>query len=139
MTTTTSHIFQVAATPERVPWARHETAKVLDQWAVHGEVADAVHLVVTELVTNVARHAALISPNATVRLELDAEALVVGVADAHPFRPRALPVAHPNGGRGLLLIRGLVEELGGTHWVAADTTTGGKEIVVRLPLTAPGA
>jgi len=103
---------------------------------VGGEVACTVCLIVTELVTNVARHAALLSPNAVVRLQVDGDALTVGVADTHPFRPRALPVAHPDGGRGLLLIRGLVEEAGGEHWVAADDATGGKEIIVRIPLVA---
>ena len=136
MTTTTSHSFQVASVPESVSGARHETARVLDKWDVDDEVAYTVSLIVTELVTNVARHAALLSPNAIVRLEVDDDALTVGVADTHPFRPRALSVAYPDGGRGLLLVRGLVEEVGGAHWVAADDTTGGKEIVVRLPLVA---
>ena len=128
------HIFQVVSTAECVPPARRQTAAVLHGWGMSEDVVFTVCLIVTELVTNVARHAALLSPTATVSLTADREALTVSVADSHPLKPRALMAPHDLGGRGLHLVKALVEEVHGEHDVVADDATGGKAIIVRLPL-----
>jgi two-component sensor histidine kinase len=130
----TRHVFEVVSVAESVPSARRRTATVLRGWGLDDEVVDTACLIVTELVTNVVRHAALLSPTATVTLGTDSAALTLAVADRHPLRPRALPTAHDRGGRGLLLVKALVEEVGGDHEVVADPATAGKAIVIRLPL-----
>ncbi|MFJ8475725.1 ATP-binding protein [Kitasatospora sp. NPDC094011] len=137
-TDTTSHEFKVLSTEEHVPVARRETRKILGSWGLDEEVVFTACLIVTELVTNVARHAAVLSPTAKVELSADAAELTLAVADAHPYRPKALPVPHESGGWGLALVKGLVEEAGGSHDVVGDDSTGGKSIVVHLPL-APAA
>ncbi|MEV7778492.1 ATP-binding protein [Kitasatospora sp. NPDC088351] len=93
-------------------------------------------LSVSELVTNVARHAAVISPTVKVELSTDDTELTVSVADAHPFRPKALPAPNGSGGWGLALAKGLVEEAHGRHEVVDDASTGGKAVVLHLPLAS---
>ncbi|MBF9071744.1 ATP-binding protein [Streptacidiphilus fuscans] len=133
-----SHVFQVLSIAEHVPVARRETRKVLTGWGLDEALVDTACLIISELVTNVALHAALLSPTATVELSTDEAELTASVADAHPFRPKALPAPHGSGGWGLALVKGLVEEAHGSHEVVDDASTGGKAVVVRLPL-APAA
>ncbi|MDT0318553.1 ATP-binding protein [Streptomyces millisiae] len=128
------HVFHVLSVPEHVPLARREAAKVLADWGIGEDLLFAASLIVTELVGNVVRHAAVLSPTATVTLAADAEALSLAVADAHPFRPAPLLAAHAEGGRGLAVVAALAAEAGGSHEVVADEDSGGKRIVVRLPL-----
>jgi two-component sensor histidine kinase len=130
------HGFRVFATPEQVPLARWETAKVLGGWGLREEVVTTACLIVTELVTNVVRHAAVLSPTAEVGLVIGDGALTLEVADSHPFQPKALPAPHDLGGRGLHMVKALVEEVRGQHDVIRDEASGGKRIVIRLPLAA---
>lgn len=133
------HVFQVLPIVEQVPLARRETRKVLEGWGLDDELVATSCLIVSELVTNVARHAAVLSPTAKVELGTDETELTVSVADAHPFRPKALPAPHGSGGWGLALVKGLVEEAGGSHDVVDDKETGGKAVVVHLPLVPAAA
>lgn len=126
-----SHVFVVLSTIEQVPMARRETVRTLASWAIDRETAFTASLVVTELVTNVAEHAAAESPTATVMLAADARWLTVAVHDTHPRLPRALATSHDDGGRGLRMVMLLTEETGGQHTVE-PTTGGGKHIVVHL-------
>lgn len=127
--------FHVHALAEHVAEARRKTAKVLADWGISGDVADTARLIVSELVTNVVRHAAALSPTVAITLALDEHTvLVVGVADAHPFHPHPLPLPHAGGGRGLLLVDALAREVGGRIDVLPVPASGGKQIVVRLPL-----
>ncbi|MEZ0092505.1 ATP-binding protein [Streptacidiphilus sp. EB129] len=129
------HDLQVISMAEHVPLARRETVKVLAGWGMSGQVVDTARLIISELVTNVVQHAAVLSPTATVSFAVeDGAELVLAVADAHPFKPKPLPTAHDHGGRGLFLVNALVRELRGRAEVIPDTATGGKRIVVRLPL-----
>ena len=129
------HDFPVISTPGHVPLARHETAKVLPSWGVSDQVVDTSCLIITELVTNVVRHAAVVSPTAMVTLAVEErDVLVLAVADAHPFKPKPLMAAHDAGGRGLQLVNALVHEAGGKAEVVPDATIGGKQINIRLPL-----
>jgi two-component sensor histidine kinase len=130
------HVFRVLSISEHVPLARRETVRVLSGWGIGPELLDAASLIITELVTNVVRHAAVLSPIATVTLARDPEALWLSVADAHPFRPAPLPAPHAEGGWGLAVVAALATEAGGNQEVVADELGGGKRIVVRLPLLA---
>ncbi|WP_432095451.1 ATP-binding protein [Streptomyces sp. bgisy100] len=129
------HDLQVISTAEHVPLARRETVEVLARWGMSEQVVDTACLIVSELVTNVVQHAAVLSPTATVSFAVEGGAeLVPAVADAHPFKPNPLPAAHDLGGRGLFLVNALVRELRGRGEAVPDLATGGKRIVVRLPL-----
>ncbi|MFJ6134952.1 ATP-binding protein [Kitasatospora sp. NPDC092286] len=85
-------------------------------------------LSVSELVTNAARHAAVISPTVKVELSTDDTELTVSVADAHPFRPKALPAPNGSGGWGLALAKGLVEEAHGGRPGADEATAGAQPV-----------
>ncbi|MEU1516248.1 ATP-binding protein [Streptomyces sp. NPDC005811] len=131
------HEFPVISTPGHVPLARHETAKVLTDWRLPDDLVDTSCLIITELVTNVVRHASVASPTATVTLAVEqAGDLVLAVADAHPFKPRPLLASHDFGGRGLHLVNALVREAGGNAAVVPDAATGGKHISICLPLSS---
>ncbi|MGW1328093.1 ATP-binding protein [Streptomyces antibioticus] len=138
------HDFQVISEAEYVPLARRETAKVLAYWGMSEEVVGTACLIISELVTNVVRHAAVLSPTATVTLAVEEQAalvlvLVLVVTDAHPLKPKPLPAAHDLGGRGLFLVDALVREVHGRAEVIPETTTGGKRIIIRLPLAPVAA
>jgi serine/threonine-protein kinase RsbW len=128
-------VFVVVSTIEQVPIVRHQTARTLASWGVDPETVFTASLIVTELVTNVAEHAAAESPAATITLAADRHWLTVAVHDTHPRLPRALATPHDGGGRGLRMVMLLTEEAGGRHTVE-PTPTGGKHIVVHLPLPA---
>jgi two-component sensor histidine kinase len=129
------HDFAVISTPGHVPLARRETTKVLTDWGLPDALVDTSCLIITELVTNVVRHASIVSPTATVTLAVEeAGDLVLTVADSHPFKPKPLMAAHDVGGRGLHLVNALVHEAGGRAVVVPDAVTGGKQISIRLPL-----
>ncbi|MEU5365405.1 ATP-binding protein [Streptomyces sp. NPDC005925] len=128
--------FTAPAVDASVPQARHAVRDLLQRQGV--PVADdMVHgllLVVSELVTNAVRHAALLSPMLAVEVAVGAEWIRVSVEDSHPYRPTALEADHARtGGRGLLLVREITVEAGGACDVEY-TATGGKVIWVALPL-----
>ncbi|WP_225849483.1 ATP-binding protein [Streptomyces sp. HPF1205] len=98
-------------------------------------------LIVSELVTNAVKHAAVLSPQIAVEIAVGAEWIRVAVEDNHPYRPKALEADHARtGGRGLLLVKTITDEAGGGCDVT-QTPTGGKVIWAALPLRAgvPGA
>ncbi|MFG2257351.1 ATP-binding protein [Streptomyces mirabilis] len=95
------HGFRVISTAEHVPLARRETAKVLADWGMSKQVVDTACLIISELVTNVVRHAAVLSPTATVTLAVEEQTrLVLAVADARPgHRQRRQADRHPPAAR----------------------------------------
>ncbi|TXS46254.1 PAS sensor protein, partial [Streptomyces sp. uw30] len=106
--------------PDAVMHARRFTARTLRRWHVQ-EAADAVLLVVSELVTN-----ALVHTQGSVRLDLvlRGNRVRVSVSDSSPRAP-AKPVIvdwESTGGRGLLLVEA-VSDASGTVPVA-----GGKQV-----------
>jgi two-component sensor histidine kinase len=113
--------------------------------AVHALVADrrvpidddtlyGVLLIVSELVTNAVKHAAVLSPEIAVEVAVGADWIRVAVEDNHPYRPRALEADHgQTGGRGLLLVKAVTAEAGGQCDIT-QTPTGGKVIWAALPL-----
>ncbi|MFI6493993.1 SpoIIE family protein phosphatase [Streptomyces sp. NPDC050564] len=106
--------------PDAVMHARRFTARTLRRWKVE-EAADAVLLVVSELVTN-----ALVHTQGPVRLDLTlrGDRVRVCVSDTSPRAP-AKPVIvdwESTGGRGLLLVEAMSESFG------TVPVAGGKQV-----------
>ncbi|MGI5380359.1 SpoIIE family protein phosphatase [Streptomyces sp. CA-251387] len=117
--------------PDAVMHARRFTSRTLRRWQV-GEAADAVLLVVSELVTN-----ALVHTQGPVRLDLilRGDRVRVSVSDASPRAP-AKPVIvdwESTGGRGLLLVEAMSESFGSVP------VAGGKQVwsEIRVPRREP--
>ncbi|MHB9857783.1 ATP-binding protein [Streptomyces sp. YIM S03343] len=128
--------FTAPAVDVSVPQARHAVRDLLVRQGVpvSDELAQGLLLIVSELVTNAVKHAALLSPMLAVEVAVGAEWVRVSVEDNHPYRPTALEAAHSEtGGRGLLLVREITLEAGGVCDVE-HTAAGGKVIWVALPL-----
>ncbi|MFD9430788.1 SpoIIE family protein phosphatase [Streptomyces sp. NPDC060002] len=106
--------------PDAVMHARRFTARTLRRWKVQ-EAADAVLLVVSELVTN-----ALVHTQGPVRLDLvlRGDRVRVSVSDSSPRAP-AKPVIidwESTGGRGLLLVEAMSDAFGSVP------VAGGKQV-----------
>ncbi|MGW3803133.1 ATP-binding protein [Streptomyces clavifer] len=128
--------FTAPAVDASVPQARHAVRDLLDRQGVpvDDDVLHGLLLIVSELVTNAVKHAALLSPELAVEVAIGAEWIRVSVEDNHPYRPIALVTDHgQTGGRGLLLVREVTAEAGGTCDVE-HTAGGGKIIWAALPL-----
>ncbi|KUL48343.1 hypothetical protein ADL22_09535 [Streptomyces sp. NRRL F-4489] len=131
--------FTAPALESSVPQARHAVRDLLaEQRApVAAGTLDALLLIVSELVTNAVRHAALLSPHIAVQLGIGAGWLRIAVEDGHPYRPKALEADEGDvGGRGLWLVKVLTAEAGGKCGVE-HTADGGKAIWAELPLAPP--
>jgi len=123
-----------------VPQARRAVRDLLARQGVPAsdEVVQGLLLIVSELVTNSVRHAALLSPMIAVEVAVGAEWVRVSVEDNHPYRPTALVAEEgQTGGRGLLLVREITREAGGAC-DAEHTASGGKIIWAALPLKPLG-
>ncbi|GGS22250.1 ATP-binding protein [Streptomyces humidus] len=128
--------FTADAVDASVPQARHAVRDLLRRQGVPvpDDLAQALLLIVSELVTNAVRHAAVLSPTLEVEIAVGAEWVRVAVEDSHPYRPTALEADHARtGGRGLLLVRELTREAGGVCDVE-HTASGGKVVWAALPL-----
>ncbi|MFE4450737.1 ATP-binding protein [Streptomyces sp. NPDC056796] len=128
--------FTAPAADVSVPQARHAVRDLIGRQGapVEDGVLQGLLLIVSELVTNAVRHAALLSPELAVEVAIGAEWIRVSVEDNHPYRPTALVTDHAQtGGRGLLLVREITAEAGGTCEVE-HTAGGGKIIWAALPL-----
>jgi anti-sigma regulatory factor (Ser/Thr protein kinase) len=124
-----------------VPRARHTVRDLIRRRRapVPDELMHSLSLILSELVTNAVRHAALLSTEIGVEVSLGAGWVRLGVEDGHPYRPAALaaePAHEHTGGRGLLLVKATVAEAGGRCEVE-QTASGGKVVRVTLPLAAP--
>ncbi|MEG3630243.1 ATP-binding protein [Streptomyces poriticola] len=128
--------FSAPAVDASVPQARHAVRDLLVRQGVpvSDDVTQGLLLIVSELVTNAVRHAAVLSPVLAVELAVGPEWVRVSVEDDHPYRPTALEADHGRtGGRGLLLVREITRESGGACDVV-HTSGGGKVIWAALPL-----
>ncbi|GAA1900364.1 ATP-binding protein [Streptomyces durmitorensis] len=133
--------FTAAAVDASVPQARHAVRDLLARQGVPAadDLVQGLLLIVSELVTNAVRHAALLSPMLAVEVAVGAEWVRVSVEDDHPYRPTALVADHgQTGGRGLLLVREITQEAGGACDVE-HTASGGKVIWAALPLKPNGS
>ncbi|MER5502567.1 MULTISPECIES: ATP-binding protein [unclassified Streptomyces] len=129
--------FTAPAVDVSVPRARHAVRDLLDRQGVpvDDDIAEGLLLIVSELVTNAVKHAALLSPELAVEVAVGEEWVRVSVEDNHPYRPTALETDHgQTGGRGLLLVREITREAGGACDVE-HTAGGGKIIWAALPLS----
>ncbi|MCX4834065.1 ATP-binding protein [Streptomyces sp. NBC_00006] len=126
--------------PASVSAARRYVATVLAEWgmAAGTDAADTIRLIVSELATNAVQHTLGQSPTFTVDIELERdEQLRIGVTDSHPRYPKRLPAAvQQDNGRGMVIIRCLIKEFGGTLTVR-PTPEGGKTVLITLPWVAP--
>ncbi|MEU1116730.1 MULTISPECIES: ATP-binding protein [unclassified Streptomyces] len=132
--------FTAPAVDASVPQARHAVRDLLARQGVPApdDLVQGLLLIVSELVTNAVRHAALLSPMLAVEVAVGTEWVRVSVEDNHPYRPTALVADHgQTGGRGLLLVREITQEAGGACDVE-HTTSGGKVIWAALPLRPGG-
>lgn len=121
-----------------VPRARHTVRDLLRRGGVplSEELLHSLLLILSELVTNAVRHAALLSTEIGVEVVVGADRVWIGVEDGHPYRPSALaadPDREHTGGRGLLLVTATVAEAGGSCEVL-QTASGGKVVRAVLPL-----
>ncbi|MFF7469102.1 ATP-binding protein [Streptomyces sp. NPDC008092] len=127
------HIVSVPVGPEAVRVAREAVAGRFREVGVApgSAFADAVLLVVSELVVNVLRHAPG-SPVADVGITVEAGHLVVSVADADPCLPDLEPCAM---GAGLQLVTELAGEYDGDVSAAPAIDHDGKVLLVtfRVP------
>ncbi|MEV0096708.1 ATP-binding protein [Streptomyces sp. NPDC050738] len=131
--------FTAPAVDVSVPQARHAVRDLLNRQGVpvHDDTVQGLLLIVSELVTNAVRHAALLSPEVAVEVAIGAEWIRVSVEDNHPYRPKALERDYATtGGRGLLLVREITIEAGGECDVE-QTASGGKVVWAALPLAPP--
>ncbi|MFB6991223.1 ATP-binding protein [Streptomyces sp. NPDC056230] len=128
--------FTAPAVDVSVPQSRRAVRDLLNRQGVpmDDDIAEGLLLIVSELVTNAVKHAALLSPELAVEVAVGAEWIRVSVEDNHPYRPTALETDHAQtGGRGLLLVREITREAGGACDVE-HTAGGGKIIWAALPL-----
>jgi two-component sensor histidine kinase len=124
-----------------VPQARHAVRDLLASRKVPAgdELLEGLLLIVSELVTNAVRHAAVLSPEISVEVAVGADWVRVAVRDDHPYRPKALEADLGQiGGRGLLLVKAITAEAGGVCDVE-QTESGGKVIWAALPFPAGAA
>ncbi|WP_328907024.1 ATP-binding protein [Streptomyces sp. NBC_00234] len=128
--------FTAPAVDVSVPQARHAVRDLVNRQGVplEDEILQGLLLIVSELVTNGVKHAALLSPELAVEVAIGTEWIRISVEDNHPYRPTALETDYAQtGGRGLLLVREVTAEAGGTCDVE-HTASGGKIIWAALPL-----
>lgn len=121
--------------PGAVTAARHDVTEVLAEFGIdrHGAFSDAVLLVVSELVSNVLRHAAGRSVTAEVTVTIDGSGLLVAVEDQDPRLPDLSPRVL---GTGLRTVLELAEQYGGSLRAQALPRGAGKSVRVRF--TVPG-
>jgi signal transduction histidine kinase len=125
---------------ESVPLSRRIAKATLSLWGIDLEhpVIDDTIVVLSELVTNVHRHASQFG-DAEVRIDLTSESLLrIAVHDQSPDQPRELVEPHDDGsgGWGLLVVKQFVERCSGTITIPADEDGRGKTIRVEIPLAA---
>lgn len=96
--------------PDHVAYVRHQTRLVLHLWGL-ADLTSPVEVLVSELATNVVRHARTLF---TVTVSWDGATLSVEVSDASPLGPRPQLAARPDdeGGRGLLLVDAVASDWG---------------------------
>ncbi|MFE9455282.1 ATP-binding protein [Streptomyces californicus] len=130
------HVLTLPTTGRAVRVARETAEQVLAEWGVGARepCRDPALLILSELVTNSVRHAAVLSPQVTVVFAGGPDVLAFGVHDRHPYRPALFAAAGVAPGRGLATVMELTHGLGGSAVVRGDADEGGKSIWITLPL-----
>ncbi|OCC12303.1 anti-sigma regulatory factor [Streptomyces sp. PTY087I2] len=134
------HVLTLPTTGPAVRVARETAEQVLAEWGVGSQdpCRDPALLIVSELVANSVRHAAVLSPNVTVVFAGGPDTFAFGVHDRHPYRPALFASAGIAPGRGLATVMELTHGLGGSAVVRGDADEGGKSIWITLPLRRNG-
>ncbi|MFB7918612.1 ATP-binding protein [Streptomyces sp. NPDC056061] len=133
------HVLTLPAMGAAVRMARETTEQVLAEWGVGPQHPGTgpVLLILSELVANSVRHAAVLSPNVTVFYAAGPDTFAFGVHDRHPYRP-ALPGPVTGADSGLATVVELTHGLAGTAVVRGDADGSGKCIWVTVPLRGIG-
>ncbi|MCH5674833.1 ATP-binding protein [Streptomyces gilvus] len=130
------HVLTLPTEPSAVRIARETAEQALVEWGIglrHPAVGPAL-LILSELVTNSVRHAAISSPTLTVIYAAGRGCLAFGVHDRHPYQPPLYGSISGTGSGGLATVMELVLGLDGTAVVRADADGKGKSIWITLPL-----
>ncbi|MFI2200499.1 ATP-binding protein [Streptomyces sp. NPDC020192] len=128
------HVLTLPTEPSAVRVARETAEQTLTEWGIglrHPTVGPAL-LILSELVTNSVRHAAVLSPQLTVVYAAGRDCLAFGVHDRHPRQPPLYTSAPGTG--GLATVMELVLGRGGTAVVRRDADGEGKTVWITLPL-----
>ncbi|MFE1781234.1 ATP-binding protein [Streptomyces sp. NPDC059506] len=105
-------VMAFAARPGTVGTARRLAGVLLERWGFGDDVTGRAQLAVTELLTNVARHAAV--PDCTLHLQPVRDGVRIAVADEDPRLPVVRePSWDSESGRGLFLLTHSVDAWGG--------------------------
>ncbi|MFI1727713.1 ATP-binding protein [Streptomyces acidicola] len=132
------HVLTLPAEPSAVRMARETAEQALTEWGIssrHPAVGPAL-LILSELVTNSVRHAAVLSPQVTVIYAAGDSCLAFAVHDRHPHQPLlyASATGRGPGTGGLGTVMELTLGLGGAAVVRKDADGKGKSIWITLPL-----
>lgn len=130
------HVVTLPTEPSAVRIARETAEQALVEWRIglRHPAVDPALLILSELVTNTVRHAAVLSPKLTVIYAAGADCLAFAVHDRHPYQPALYGVVTSNGTGGLATVMELTLALGGTAVVRGDADGQGKSIWITLPL-----
>ncbi|MCC9707418.1 ATP-binding protein [Streptomyces sp. MNU76] len=131
------HVLTLPSMPSAVRTARETAEQALVEWGInprHPTIGPAL-LILSELVTNSVRHAAVLSPQVTVIYAAGKDCLAFAVHDRHPYQPALYgAVTDVGGGGGLATVMELTLGLSGTAIVRGDADGKGKSIWITLPL-----
>ncbi|GHE08812.1 ATP-binding protein [Streptomyces alanosinicus] len=130
------HVLTLPAVPGAVRVARQTAEQILLEWDIglRHPTVDPALLILSELVTNSVRHAAVLSPRLTVFYAAGRDCLAFAVHDRHPYQPPLFGAVTGTGAGGLGTVMELVLGLGGTAVVRADADGKGKSVWITLPL-----
>ncbi|WP_030886473.1 ATPase [Streptomyces sp. NRRL F-5053] len=130
------HVLTVPTMPSAVRIARETAEQALAEWGISRRhpAIDPALLILSELVTNSVRHAAVASPQTTVIYAASQDTFAFGVHDRRPYQPALYGAAVNAGGGGLATVVELTLGLSGTAVVRGDADGGGKSIWITLPL-----
>ncbi|WNM31246.1 ATP-binding protein [Streptomyces sp. Li-HN-5-11] len=130
------HVLTLPSEPSAVRIARETAELALVEWRIglrHPTIGPAL-LILSELVTNSVRHAAVLSPQLTVIYAAGKDCLAFAVHDRHPYQPPLYGSVAARSTGGLGIVKELVHGLNGTAVVRPDTDGGGKSVWISLPL-----
>lgn len=130
------HVLTLPSEPAAVRLARQTAEQALVEWGIglRHPAVDPALLILSELVTNSVRHAAVLSPQITVVYAAGSDCLAFAVHDSHPHQPSLHTIPAETAAGGLGTVMELVLGLGGTAVVRGDADGGGKSIWITLPL-----
>ncbi|GAA3830507.1 ATP-binding protein [Streptomyces chiangmaiensis] len=130
------HVLTLPTEPSAVRIARETAEQALVEWGIglRHPTVDPALLILSELVTNSVRHAALLSPQVTVIYAASPDCLAFGVHDRHPYQPPLYGAVTDTGRGGLATVMEFVLALRGTAVVRGDADGRGKSVWITLPL-----